>query len=329
MTRYIGSITISFFLHAIIIAGLLWSSKDKFVMPAFIPASIVPEQSPEESDTPDKELENVPDIVESVAVDVKQLEKEISRINNDKQRKKAKEERRKRLIKERQEKAKRDKAKAIAEKKRKKEEAIKQARLEAERIAEEKRVKQQEAELAEQKVQQELIKKKQQEMEAQRKAQEKKQKEAQEKKRKEAARKKKEQEERKQKEEEQRLIEEAMLEQMMLDEINQESLEINSSLSQRIRDEMQLYQAKIQAKITSKWRKPRNEYGSCAYTIRLAPGGALVDVIDLGGPTCTENIRRTGRAAILASDPLPMSSESEVFNEMREITFTVTSKESD
>jgi colicin import membrane protein len=324
MTRYIGSITISVFFHAMIIAGLLWSSKDKFEMPAFIPASIIPEQS----DAPDKEPETA-EIVESVAIDERQLAKEISRINNEKQAKIDKENRRKRLIKERQEKAKREKAKAIAEKKRKKEEALRQAKLEEERIAEEKDKKLKEAELAEQKKQQELNEKKQKELEAQRKAQEKKLKEEQEKKRQETIRKKKAEEERQRKEEEQRLIEEAMLEQMMLDEINQETLEVNSSLSQRIRDEIQLYQAKIQAKIKSKWRKPRNEYGSCTYTIRLAPGGALVDVIDLGGPTCTENIRRTGRAAILASDPLPMSSEQEVFNEMREFTFKVTSKESD
>jgi colicin import membrane protein len=325
MTRYIGSITISIIFHAMIIGGLLWSSKDKFEMPAFIPASIIPEQS----DIDKKGQVSEQEIVESVAVDVKQLEKEISRIKSDKQKKTAKEERRKRLIKERQEKAKRDKAKAIAEKKRKKEEAIKQAKLKAERIAEEQEKKKKEAELAEQKIQQELEQKKQTELDEQRKAQEKKLKEEQEKKRKEAIRKKKMEDERKQKEEEQLLIEEAMLEQMMLDEINQETMEINSSLSQRIRDEIQLYKAKIIAKINGKWRKPRNEYGSCAFTIRLAPGGALVDVIDIGGTACTENIRRTGRAAILASDPLPMSSEAEVFNEMREITFKVTSKESD
>lgn len=165
--------------------------------------------------------------------------------------------------------------------------------------------------------------KKKEEAEKKRKAEEaRKKKEAEEKKkREEEARKKKEADEKKKREEEakRRAQQESELEEMMAAEAEAAAARRKAVLS-----EVEKYKLLIYNKVKRNWIVPANPMGSCRIQVRLGPGGIVLDVTEGIGDAV---LCRSAVAAVRKAEPLPVPENSEVFNEMRSITFTMDPKD--
>lgn len=94
---------------------------------------------------------------------------------------------------------------------------------------------------------------------------------------------------------------------------SQMDAEMNAAKEQRVLTELQKYVALIKNKISRNWIIP-NQDGKCILEVRLAAGGFIIDVKEVGGSPA---ICRSAQAAIYKSDPLPVSADPDVFNKMR------------
>jgi len=133
--------------------------------------------------------------------------------------------------------------------------------------------------------------------------------------------KKKKEAERKRKLAEEKAAQEALeqeLEMQMADEM--ESL--NQAKQQHTLSEVDKYNLLISNKIKRNWIEPEQK-GACQFKINLTPGGLVIGITVIGGDQlhC-----ESGRRAILKSEPLPVSKDSEVFNILRTRTFELENK---
>ena len=80
----------------------------------------------------------------------------------------------------------------------------------------------------------------------------------------------------------------------------------------KVLTETQKYTALIKDKIRRSWI----ESGKCVVEIRLAPGGLVIDVSEVSGDVAS---CRSAKAAVYKAEPLPVSNDRDVFNELRNI----------
>jgi colicin import membrane protein len=244
----------------------------------------------------------VTNIIKAISVDKKQVELELKRLNDIEEAKKAEEKKRQKKLEKKAENAKK---KRIAE-----EEKLKQL----------KKKKDKEEKLKQLKKKKDKEKKKK-EAERKRKEEEKlkqlKKKKDKEKKKKEAERKRKEEEklkakeaERKRKEEEKKLKEKALQE-----ELETEQLEYDQS-------EILKFTSLIINSIESKFNKINLKEGlSCKILIRMIEGGEVIEsnIVESSGDATFD---QRAEKAVRRASPLPVPTESRLFNKMRSIRIT-------
>jgi len=67
-----------------------------------------------------------------------------------------------------------------------------------------------------------------------------------------------------------------------------------------------------------------NQTGQCILEVKLAAGGLVIDVREIGGSPA---ICRSAKAAVYKADPLPVSNKPDVFNKMRTLRLTLDPQE--
>jgi len=87
----------------------------------------------------------------------------------------------------------------------------------------------------------------------------------------------------------------------------------NAAKEQRILTELQKYVVLIKNKISRNWIIG-NQTGKCILEVKLAPGGLVLGIRELGGVSA---ICRSAKAAVYKADPLPVSKDPDVFKKMR------------
>jgi len=225
-------------------------------------------------------------IVQAVAVDEKQVEKELKKLKQAEQKRLRAEQARQRKLEQEAKKAKQS------------------------RKDEEKRL----AELKQQQ-QQEAVKLKQQKEHEQKQI-----KELQQKKEAEAKR-VAELEMKRKLEEETRMLEEAQ--KRMQEELDAEASALKSQQNQAVQTEVEKYQGLIKRQISNNWLQPTNfEPGSyCEVVVKLIPTG---EVIEHAVKQCKGGalFQRSVESAVRKASPLPVSKDPEVFAKLRDIKFT-------
>ena len=235
----------------------------------------------------------VTNIVQATSVDKKQVELELKRLKDKEEAKKAEEKKRQKKLEKKAEEAKK---KRIAEEKKLKKLKKKKKEEKKKRIAEEKKLKK---------------------LEKEKKELEKKQKLEREKKKKEAERKRKEEEklkaeeaERKRKEEEKKLKEKALQE------------ELEAEQSEHDQSEILKFTSLIKHAIENKFNETNLKEGlSCKIIIRMSEGGKVIEstIVESSG---NELFDQRAEKAVYSASPLPVPSESRLFNKMRSIRIT-------
>lgn len=126
-------------------------------------------------------------------------------------------------------------------------------------------------------------------------------------------RKKKLEDERKRKEAE----EQAAMEREMDLQMAAETEELNAAHRQQVMTEVDKYRLLIENKIQRNWIEPEGK-GFCNFRMKLAPGGLVLNVISVSGDQlhC-----ETGQRAVYKSEPLPVSSDPDVFAELKDSYF--------
>ncbi len=305
MPRYLLPVTASLIFHLGLIYILLALDNQTVSLPSMVQVTTKPK-------LPKHEPELKP--IESVAVNQQEIDKQVERIKREKQQKIDKEKAAARKLEQMRENARKERiAAAEAKQKRIEEEKLKK------RLEQEKKQKAQEL-AAEKKRIEEAKRKREAEEKAARIAEEKLQREEAER-----LRKIKLEEERLRKEQEERMRQQA-LEQELLNELESEAEIINSKINQRIQDEVKKYTAKIQSKIRQNWRAPTGDNGECIFTLSLDPAGYVIEV-NHSGATCSVNMSRTGRNAVMAAQPFDVSEEPAVFNEIKNVRFILRNDE--
>jgi colicin import membrane protein len=89
--------------------------------------------------------------------------------------------------------------------------------------------------------------------------------------------------------------------------------DLNAVRERQVLSEVQKYTGLIIGKISRNWIKP-NQKEVCIVSIRLGPGGIVLDVKVKSGIAA---VCRSAMAAVYKSDPLPVSKESDVFKKFR------------
>ncbi|WJG08107.1 cell envelope integrity protein TolA [Aliiglaciecola sp. LCG003] len=288
MSKFGSALSISLALHGVLAVFLL-ISVDFHSLPK--PVSL---QSPDFAP------------IQAVVVDAKTINEQLNKIEQAKEAQRQKE------------------LKKIRDEQRRKDEAAKRIRDEADkkrRQIEDKKRREQAAIAAKEKQRKEQQQAEQQEQERQ--ARELERKAAEERERK--AREKQEAEERakqlaqrkKQEEQERKELERLMQEQL---EAEQAQQAVRNQQRQRfVLTEVQKYQAWIEAKIVQNWNYDDSMKGkTCRIQIRLSTTGFVISVQTLGGD---KRVCLTGEQAVRRAGELPMSSDPEVYNELKDITF--------
>ena len=96
--------------------------------------------------------------------------------------------------------------------------------------------------------------------------------------------------------------------------------ELSAAKRQKVLTERQKYIALITDKIRRNWI----ESGRCVVEIKLAPGGLVIDVKEISGDVAS---CRSAKAAVYKADPLPVSKDRDVFNELRNIRLPLAPQE--
>ncbi|MGB0495053.1 MAG: cell envelope integrity protein TolA [Kangiellaceae bacterium] len=135
----------------------------------------------------------------------------------------------------------------------------------------------------------------------------------------EADRKKKLEEERKRKEAEAQ----AAMEREMELQMAAETEALNAAHRAQVMTEVDKYRLLIENKIQRNWIEPENK-GFCNFRMKLAPGGLVLSVTSVSGDQlhC-----ETGQRAIYKAEPLPVSSDPDVFAELKDSYFQLKNAE--
>ena len=235
----------------------------------------------------------VTNIVQATSVDKKQVELELKRLKDKEEAKKAEEKKRQKKLEKKAEEAKK---KRIAEEKKLKKLKKKKKEEKKKRIAEEKKLKK--------------LKKEKKELEKKQKLEREKKKKEAERKRKEEEKLKAEEAERKRKEEEKKLKEKALRE------------ELEAEQSEHDQSEILKFTSLIKHAIENKFNETNLKEGlSCKIIIRMSEGGKVIEstIVESSG---NELFDQRAEKAVYSASPLPVPSESRLFNKMRSIRIT-------
>jgi len=256
----------------------------------------------------------VTNIVQATSVDKKQVELELKRLKDKEEAKKAEEKKRQKKLEKKAEEAKK---KRIAEEKKLKKLKKKKKEEKKKRIAEEKKLKKLKKKKKEEKKKRIAEEKKLKKLKKEKKELEKKQKLEREKKRKEAERKRKEEEklkaeeaERKRKEEEKKLKEKALQE------------ELEAEQSEHDQSEISKFTNLIINAIENRFNcSPLFKGISNKILIRMGESGKVIEstIIESSG---NELFDQRAEKAVYSASPLPVPTDSKLFNEMRKIRIT-------
>ncbi len=142
-------------------------------------------------------------------------------------------------------------------------------------------------------------------------------------KQKEKAEKKRKEEARKKKLAEEKAAQDA-LEKEMEQQMADEAAALDAAQQQQVLNEVDKYVSLITGKIKRNWIKPEKR-GYCIFRINLVPGGLVMDVSVLQGD---KQHCDSGQRAIYKAEPLPVSSDPDVFAELKAIRLTLGEQES-
>ncbi|GLX83486.1 protein TolA [Thalassotalea eurytherma] len=303
--KYSTALVLSFILHCIIAVVLLFgefSSHEK-PTPTMTATAVTQENDkiePIKAVTVDKtKLEARVKQIRKQKADEKAAEakriRDLERRASDAQKKRAKEQARIKSLEKQRKQKEQDKKRA--------DEAARQAKAKAEQADKLRKAKEQEQQQAEKAAAAAKAKRLREEAEA-KKAEDLR-------KKKEAERKRKEQEAR----------ERALEEQMLAEQMAQEMAERQKARRAQMQTEIQRFTALITQTIQRNLITDRStmEGKSCKLAISLAPSGFVTNVQATSGDTTVCNAAKT---AVLKAGTLPVSKDPEVFNEMRNISFT-------
>ena len=250
----------------------------------------------------------VTNIVQATSVDKKQVELELKRLKDKEEAKKAEEKKRQKKLEKKAEEAKK---KRIAEEKKLKKLKKKKKEEKKKRIAEEKKLKKLKKEKKELEKKQKLEReKKRKEAERKRKEEEKLKAEEAERKRKEEEKLKAEEAERKRKEEEKKLKEKALQE------------ELEAEQSEHDQSEISKFTNLIINAIENRFNcSPLFKGISNKILIRMGESGKVIEstIIESSG---NELFDQRAEKAVYSASPLPVPTDSKLFNEMRKIRIT-------
>ncbi len=137
-------------------------------------------------------------------------------------------------------------------------------------------------------------------------------------KKKEDAEKKRQEVERKKKLAEEKAAQQA-LEKEMEQQMADEAAALSDAKHQQVMNEVDKYVSLITGKIKRNWIKPEKP-GYCIFRINLAPGGLVVGISVLQGD---KQHCDSGQRAIYKAEPLPVSSDPDVFAELKAIRLTL------
>lgn len=107
------------------------------------------------------------------------------------------------------------------------------------------------------------------------------------------------------------------LEKEMEQQMADEAAELSAAQQQQVLSEVDKYNLLIRNKIKRNWIAPEQK-GSCIFRINIAPGGLITGIAVLSGDTLHCD---SGRRAINKSEPLPVSSDPDVFAVLKIRTF--------
>jgi colicin import membrane protein len=111
--------------------------------------------------------------------------------------------------------------------------------------------------------------------------------------------------------------EQQALEDEMLQQMADESAELQSARNQQVLSEVEKYNLLISNKIKRNWIEPEQK-GSCTFRINLGIGGLIIGISALSGDKLHCD---SGRRAINKSEPLPVSSDPDIFAVLKVRTF--------
>ncbi|MEM9100726.1 MAG: cell envelope integrity protein TolA [Pseudomonadota bacterium] len=129
------------------------------------------------------------------------------------------------------------------------------------------------------------------------------------------AKREKEEKERRQREEEARRKAEA--ERLLAEELALEQEQAAAAREQAVLSEVERYRLLIKDKITQNFNTS-GVISECVLTVRIGPGGMVVSVKDIQGDPIT---CERAESAVFKSQPLPVPTDSDVFNRLREIRY--------
>lgn len=112
-------------------------------------------------------------------------------------------------------------------------------------------------------------------------------------------------------------------EDLLAQQLEQES-EATAQRKQQILSEVGKYKALIYSKVQRNWIIPSNPVGACALKVRIGPGGIVLDVAQGSGD---DILCRSAVAAVRKSEPLPVPTDPEVFEVIRNINFNMDPKD--
>jgi len=114
------------------------------------------------------------------------------------------------------------------------------------------------------------------------------------------------------------------IEDSLQQQLSQEQQQRTAARSKQIQSEVSKYKSLIIQAIGHKWIVPDKlkDDLSCALSIKLAPGGAVIDVrvIKSSGDSVLD---RSALAAVYKASPLPVPTTAELFDKFRELRLTV------
>ena len=290
MSKLRIALSISLFLHIAVVVALLISGH--FSMSNETPEPFNPQP-----------------IIEAKVIDENQLQEQVQKVKDEQKTKRLKEENRVKVLERRA---------ADAEKKRKQQESeVSKLKQETKKQQVDKKKAEQAAVAAREKQKQEKAKAKQLEDDRKRKELEKKKADDQARK----AKEKRQKEEKALKEAERKRQEAKAEQEKILDEqLQAEQATRQQRRNKQVLTEVQKYQALIRQTIQRNLFTDDAMKGkSCRFNIRLASNGLVIQVKELGGDPL---VCRAGKAAILKAVELPVSSEPDVYEQLRDINFT-------
>lgn len=107
-------------------------------------------------------------------------------------------------------------------------------------------------------------------------------------------------------------------------ELLNENKKISSAKAQKVQGIVDKYKALIQQAISQEWLIPdgADKKSSCQLLIRVAPGGAVLDVqVSKGSGDVA--LDRSARAAVFKASPLPVPKDHDAFEPFKEFVLTV------